>query len=89
MEFPITHLPSLFVRALIRLYQWILSPVLGASCRFHPSCSAYGLEAVERFGALKGGWLTIKRIGRCHPWHPGGYDPVPDRRPVPTGDRNG
>jgi uncharacterized protein len=63
---------------LIRLYQLMVSPALPASCRFYPSCSHYGYEAVRRYGALKGGWLAVKRIARCHPLHPGGYDPVPD-----------
>ena len=62
---------------LIRIYQWTLSPMLGPKCRFYPSCSHYALEAIHRFGVLRGGWLAAKRIGRCHPWHPGGYDPVP------------
>ncbi|MBV6424222.1 MAG: putative membrane protein insertion efficiency factor [Steroidobacteraceae bacterium] len=65
------------VRGLIRLYQWTLSPLLGPRCRFYPSCSHYALEAVDRFGVLRGGWLAARRIGRCHPWHPGGFDPVP------------
>jgi uncharacterized protein len=63
--------------ALIRLYQWTLSPLLGPKCRFYPSCSNYALEAIQRFGILHGGWLTVRRLGRCHPWHPGGIDPVP------------
>ena len=63
---------------LIKAYRLLISPWLSPCCRYYPSCSAYGLEAVERFGALRGGWLTIKRIGRCHPWRAGGYDPVPD-----------
>jgi len=63
---------------LIRLYQWILSPLLGRSCRFYPSCSAYAYEAIERHGVLRGGCLGIRRILKCHPFHPGGYDPVPD-----------
>ncbi|MCW3073384.1 MAG: hypothetical protein JWP69_453 [Flaviaesturariibacter sp.] len=62
---------------LIRLYQRLLSPLLGAQCRFSPTCSAYGLEAFKRHGAFKGFWLTVKRIGRCHPWGGSGYDPVP------------
>jgi uncharacterized protein len=66
---------------LIRLYQWTLSPLLGPKCRFHPSCSQYSLEALERFGLLRGGWLALRRLGRCHPFHPGGYDPVPHRCP--------
>ena len=62
---------------LIRIYQLTISRVLPPSCRFQPSCSVYGYEAVEKYGVLKGGWLAIKRIGRCHPLNPGGYDPVP------------
>jgi putative membrane protein insertion efficiency factor len=62
---------------LIRLYQLTLGRVLPPSCRFEPSCSRYGYEAIERYGLVKGGWLAIKRIGRCHPFNPGGYDPVP------------
>ncbi|MGD9598838.1 MAG: membrane protein insertion efficiency factor YidD [Steroidobacteraceae bacterium] len=65
------------VRGLIRLYQWTMSPLLGPRCRFYPSCSHYAFEAVGRFGVLRGGWLAARRIGRCHPWHPGGFDPVP------------
>jgi uncharacterized protein len=62
---------------LIRLYQITIGPLLPPSCRFYPSCSHYGYEAVQKHGAIKGGWMAIKRIGRCHPFHPGGYDPVP------------
>ena len=62
---------------LIRIYQLTLSKGLPSSCRFTPSCSHYGYEAIEKHGFLKGGWMAIKRIGRCHPLHPGGYDPVP------------
>ena len=62
---------------LIRLYQWTISPLLGARCRFYPSCSSYGIEAITAFGAARGSWMTLKRIGRCHPWHKGGFDPVP------------
>jgi len=70
---------TLVVRALIRSYQRLLSPTLGKSCRYTPTCSHYALEAVGRFGVVKGGWLASKRIGRCHPLHEGGYDPVPLR----------
>ena len=62
---------------MIRAYQVLLSPFLGDSCRFTPSCSAYAMEAIEKHGALKGSWLALKRIGRCHPLCDGGYDPVP------------
>ena len=62
---------------MLRGYQYALRPMLGANCRFFPSCSDYGREAIERHGAAKGAWLTLRRLGRCHPYHPGGYDPVP------------
>lgn len=62
---------------LIRLYQKTISRAMPPSCRFTPSCSHYGYEAIEKYGVLKGGWLAIKRISRCHPFNPGGYDPVP------------
>jgi len=61
----------------LRGYRYFLSPLLGRNCRFHPSCSAYAIEAVQRHGAIKGGWLAARRVSRCHPWNPGGYDPVP------------
>ncbi len=63
--------------ALIKLYQKIISPLLGANCRFYPTCSQYALEAIEKYGFFKGGWMALRRILRCHPFHPGGYDPVP------------
>lgn len=62
---------------LLRAYRLLVSPLLGANCRFYPSCSQYASEAIERHGALHGSWLAVKRVGRCHPWHPGGFDPVP------------
>jgi putative membrane protein insertion efficiency factor len=74
----------LLLRLLVRAYQWTLSPLLswlggpGSGCRFHPTCSTYFLEAVERHGALRGGWLGLKRLARCHPWGGQGEDPVPE-----------
>jgi putative membrane protein insertion efficiency factor len=68
---------SALLRALIRLYQLALSPLLGAHCRFVPSCSAYASEAVARHGALRGSWLTLRRLCRCHPFAACGHDPVP------------
>jgi uncharacterized protein len=68
--------------SVIRFYQIVISPLKPPSCRFYPTCSHYGLEAVERFGAFKGGWLAIKRILKCHPFHPGGVDPVPEKWPT-------
>lgn len=65
------------VLALIRFYRWGISPLKPPSCRFYPSCSSYALEAVEKYGATRGGWMAVRRIARCGPWHPGGYDPVP------------
>jgi putative membrane protein insertion efficiency factor len=62
---------------LIKLYQNTISRVLPPSCRFTPSCSVYGYQAIEKYGIFKGGWMAIKRIGRCNPFNPGGYDPVP------------
>ena len=67
------------LRALIRGYQYCISPMLGPGCRFYPSCSEYADEAIRRHGAMKGSFLSAKRIACCHPWHTGGYDPVPDR----------
>jgi len=69
--------------ALISAYRLLLSPLLGASCRFYPTCSTYAAEAIETHGALRGTWLAVKRILKCHPWHPGGVDPVP---PAKSGD---
>ncbi|GAA4442129.1 membrane protein insertion efficiency factor YidD [Pontibacter saemangeumensis] len=66
-----------FVLALIWVYQRMISPLTPASCRYTPTCSAYAVQAVNRYGPFKGGWLALKRIGRCHPWGGSGYDPVP------------
>ncbi|MBN1994566.1 MAG: membrane protein insertion efficiency factor YidD [Anaerolineae bacterium] len=65
------------VLALIRFYQKFISPALPPSCRFYPTCSHYGYQAIAKYGLIKGGWLAAKRIARCHPFNPGGYDPVP------------
>jgi uncharacterized protein len=77
--------PSAVARVLVALitgYRRFVSPLLAPRCRFEPSCSAYALEAVREHGALRGTWLAVRRIGRCHPFHPGGFDPVP---PAPHG----
>ena len=66
------------VIVLIRTYQLLISPLLPPACRFYPSCSTYALEAVRRFGVFAGIWLALKRLARCHPWHPGGVDLVPE-----------
>ena len=67
-------LPFIF---LIRLYQLVISPLLGPKCRFTPTCSQYGIEALKKYGLIKGGWLTLRRVVRCHPWGGHGYDPLP------------
>jgi putative membrane protein insertion efficiency factor len=66
-----------FLVLLIKAYRYCLSPLLGPSCRYVPSCSEYAVEAIDKHGPGYGSWLALKRIARCHPWHPGGYDPVP------------
>jgi putative membrane protein insertion efficiency factor len=70
--------PRALVVGLLRIYQKLVSPNLGANCRYQPTCSQYTLEAIDRFGVARGGWLGAKRIGRCHPLRAGGYDPVPE-----------
>jgi uncharacterized protein len=71
---PHPSLMSTLARVLIRVYQWTLSPLLGPTCRFYPSCSHYALAVLEHRGFLRGSWLTLRRLARCHPWHPGGVD---------------
>lgn len=81
-ERPADPRPSLFARVLlvpVNFYRKWISPVLPPSCRFEPSCSAYAVEALTTHGALRGTWLTVRRLLRCGPWHPGGFDPVPPR----------
>ncbi|MEQ8246523.1 MAG: membrane protein insertion efficiency factor YidD [Alphaproteobacteria bacterium] len=73
--------PAVLLRALVRGYQLFISPVLGANCRFDPTCSAYAHEAIGRFGAVRGTFLALKRVSRCHPWGGFGHDPVPERAP--------
>mgnify|MGYP001228367132 CR=1 FL=1 len=73
----LAHLLSLPFIGLIRLYQLIISPWLGSKCRYTPTCSQYGIEAFKKYGPIKGFWLTLKRVGRCHPWGGHGHDPVP------------
>ena len=69
---------------LVRAYRIGISPLIGPCCRFHPTCSRYAVTALRRFGPLRGSWLAVRRLARCHPWHPGGYDPVPPaNRPPP------
>ncbi len=70
-----------FILWLLRGYKLLISPLLGQRCRFYPSCSSYTMQAVERFGVARGLWLGARRLGRCHPFDPGGHDPVPDQYP--------
>lgn len=69
---------------LLRTYQFAVSPFLGQNCRFYPTCSHYAVEAVREHGAVKGSWLAAKRLCKCHPWHPGGIDPVPKKSDTPA-----
>jgi putative membrane protein insertion efficiency factor len=68
----------------VRAYRYFISPLLGNHCRYTPSCSEYAVEALQRHGALQGSWLSARRLSRCHPWHAGGYDPVPEAGPKPS-----
>ena len=72
-----------FLIGLIKVYRFLLSPWLGGHCRFHPTCSCYAITAIERYGALRGSAMAIRRLLRCHPWHPGGIDEVPDKEMNP------
>lgn len=73
----------------VRAYQIVLSPLLPAACRYHPTCSHYAIEALQKHGAVRGSWLAVRRIARCHPFRPGGFDPVPDALPPQSTRRDG
>ncbi len=73
----VTVLPRRTAVLVLLGYQKLISPLLGPTCRFVPSCSAYAMTSLERYGVLRGGWLALRRVIRCHPWNPGGHDPVP------------
>lgn len=85
MKRSLKNLPRATAKAAIHLYRWTLGPMFGGQCRFHPTCSTYGLEAIEQHGALRGSWLTAKRICKCHPLHAGGFDPVPTKAELNRG----
>ena len=76
MEKMFVNLIKTFLISLIRFYQLCISPLLGNNCRYYPTCSQYAIEAIEKKGIIRGSWMAVKRICRCHPWHTGGYDPV-------------
>jgi putative membrane protein insertion efficiency factor len=81
------RLPVLALTLVVRGYQLFVSPLLGPRCRFYPSCSAYALTALQRHGAVRGSWLAVRRLGRCHPWNPGGVDHVPAAAAHPDSTR--
>jgi putative membrane protein insertion efficiency factor len=83
----VRRLPERIAAALIAAYRYGISPLIGPRCRFYPSCSEYGLQALARFGFLRGLWLTGARVVRCHPWHEGGVDPVPETFEPPAAAR--
>lgn len=78
------EVPARILIAALRAYRWLISPLLGNVCRFYPSCSQYAVDAVQQHGALRGSWLACKRVSRCHPWHRGGFDPVPSLQKYDT-----
>ena len=80
MQVTIANLPRSVATSAIKVYQYFVSPFLGANCRFYPSCSSYAIDAIDRYGILRGGALALRRLGRCHPLNDGGVDPVPDLR---------
>lgn len=80
----LVRLPALVVVGVLRLYQLLVSPLLGPTCRFYPSCSSYAVQALTTHGLLRGSWLTVRRLARCHPWNPGGVDLVPGVGPSPA-----
>ena len=79
-----TRWPARMLVLLVRGYQLFISPMLGPRCRFHPTCSQYAVEALQTHGAVKGSWLALRRVLRCHPLHPGGHDPVPEHPSSPS-----
>ncbi|MEJ2579837.1 MAG: membrane protein insertion efficiency factor YidD [Kineosporiaceae bacterium] len=83
------RVPAYLLIGIFRLWQLLASPTYGQTCRFYPTCSSYGVEAVRVHGALRGGWMSVRRIGRCHPWNPGGVDLVPPARGQESGHASG
>jgi len=73
---------KIILMGIIKIYQKVISPLTPPSCRFYPTCSHYGIEAIDKHGALKGSWLAVRRISKCHPFHEGGFDPVPEKETV-------
>ena len=73
--------------AFVKVYRFVLSPFIGQHCRFTPTCSQYAIEAIEEYGAMKGSWMAVRRLSKCHPFHTGGWDPVPEN-PVNTKSKN-
>ena len=83
-----TSFPARIAMRLVRGYQRRVSPLLGDNCRYHPTCSSYTLEAIGRFGLMRGWWLAVRRLARCHPFRDGGFDPVPERAPNSSEGQN-